>query len=276
MIKIGKIRISLLCIPFFIFAFLSGAQIEFAAAYLSLFIHEAAHFLCAARLGVPFRYFTLMPFGACISLDERKIKEPAYEVLICAAGPAANLIFSIFILLIFKNTVPFLKLTSDYCLSIGLLNLIPVFPLDGGRIFKAILGEKTGFFYAAKICSDISVICIILTLAFCVILLFKNDFSPRTAVLCAFMIFSLSTSKRNDRYYEMLKISDYKRKLANRKMMKCVHIAAFEGADRKKLLNAVSYNAYYVFDFYSEDGDMLYSLSETRLIESFEKNQKKF
>lgn len=118
-------------------------------------IHELSHALTARRFGVGTQNITLYPIGGIARLDYIP-KEPKKELLIAIAGPFINGIMAViaFGILIFipQNTYWF-KLMSNFVainLVLGLFNLIPAFPLDGGRIFRSLLVKKYGHMVATK------------------------------------------------------------------------------------------------------------------------------
>lgn len=114
--------------------------------FISLTLHELAHSLVARRFDVPINGITLFLFGGVAELG----KEPQSawaEFWIAIAGPALSLaLAAIFGLLgvlttegLFNALVGYLALLN---LVLALFNLIPAFPLDGGRIYRAVLWAR--------------------------------------------------------------------------------------------------------------------------------------
>jgi Zn-dependent protease len=119
---------------------ISGSLLFFA----SVLFHELAHSLVAARTGIPVRAITLFIFGGVAQID-REANTPWTEFIIAAAGPASSLLLSLFFFGIWtigrgqSEIVSALSgLLSGINLMLGLFNLIPGFPLDGGRLLRAI------------------------------------------------------------------------------------------------------------------------------------------
>ena len=126
-------------------------------------LHELGHALVARLFGIRTRDITLYPIGGIASL-ERISERPAEELAIAAAGPAVNIVIAaaLFVVTVFATAVgPMTFPASDaeafvWFLLIGnivmvLFNLIPAFPLDGGRIFRALLGFFTDHLTATRI-----------------------------------------------------------------------------------------------------------------------------
>lgn len=122
--------------------------------FLSIVLHELVHSMVAMRLGIAIRSITLFIFGGSSHLS-RETKSPKSEFLIACSGPLTNILLGV-ILLAIKTRFP-LESASGYPIVaavinylawinifIGMFNLIPAFPLDGGRMLRAVVWWKTG------------------------------------------------------------------------------------------------------------------------------------
>ncbi len=141
----------------------SGSQTLWAIiTVLGLFfcvtLHEFGHALAARRYGVGTKDIALYPIGGIARL-ERLPKKPLQEFVVAIAGPLVNFAIAL-ILLPYMIFVPssldiiekgssFAGTASDFFpamfilnLGLGVFNLIPAFPMDGGRIFRALLSMK--------------------------------------------------------------------------------------------------------------------------------------
>lgn len=119
--------------------------------FLSVFGHELSHALMARGEGIEIEEIVLHPFGGLARL-RKEPESPRAEFRIAIAGPAASFLFSF---VAFVLLLPAIKL--DYRAVAGVLfllcagnfllavfNLFPGYPLDGGRVLRAILWRKTG------------------------------------------------------------------------------------------------------------------------------------
>lgn len=116
--------------------------------------HEFGHVLMADRFGVKTTDITLFPIGGVASMEQIPEK-PSQELLIALAGPAVNIVIAILILSATRMTVETIQL-ADLAnghigltlrlaianLALGLFNLLPAFPMDGGRVLRALLATK--------------------------------------------------------------------------------------------------------------------------------------
>src|SRR2546430_178358 len=122
-----------------------------AALFLSVFGHKLSHALMARAEGIEIEEIVLHPFGGLARLRTEP-QNPRAELRIAAAGPAASFVFA---MLAFGGTQ--IAALGDYAatfvvffliaagnLLLALFNLLPGYPLDGGRVLRAILWRKSG------------------------------------------------------------------------------------------------------------------------------------
>lgn len=130
------------------------AGIATAGIMASIVLHEAAHSLVARRYGIMIRGITLFIFGGVAEMTVEP-KRPRDELLMAAAGPAASLALAVILFLLFAAVtavggpvpvVGVLWYLAQINFILAVFNLVPAFPLDGGRILRAALWAWRGDF----------------------------------------------------------------------------------------------------------------------------------
>lgn len=117
--------------------------------YASVLVHELSHSVVARRFGLPVRAITLHILGG-VSEIEREPRSPGREFLVAAAGPVLSLLLAAggYGLLHWAPLPPVGRLLAEAVtvanLIVGVFNLLPGLPLDGGRIVRAAVWKITG------------------------------------------------------------------------------------------------------------------------------------
>jgi Zn-dependent protease len=135
------------------------------AIFATIVLHELAHALVARRFGARTRNITLYPIGGIAHL-ERMPAQPRHEALVAMAGPLVNLAIGGALLgLLYAAQRPVgwpgddgASLLASFAwtnLAIGLFNLLPAFPMDGGRALRAVLSMRLGPLAATRIATSI-------------------------------------------------------------------------------------------------------------------------
>jgi stage IV sporulation protein FB len=131
-----------------------GLLLETLFAFWVVALHELAHIIVAAGMGFKVVKLELLPFGGVVQFDEPFFRTRRAEIIIALAGPVHNFIFAgLSFYLLHKGIIPvsFGKFIFEINLAMGLFNLLPAIPLDGGRVFRAILSESIGIVRATEI-----------------------------------------------------------------------------------------------------------------------------
>jgi Zn-dependent protease/predicted transcriptional regulator len=135
--------------------------------FACVLLHELGHALTARRFGIHTPDITLLPIGGIARL-ERIPDQPKQELLIAIAGPLVNLIIAGLLILFLHQRatasdlaqlnspqVAMLAKLASVNLFLALFNLIPAFPMDGGRILRALLAMRLNYARATQIAARV-------------------------------------------------------------------------------------------------------------------------
>ena len=134
--------------------------------FLCVLLHEFGHAFAARRCGIRTPDITLFPFGG-VARIERMPENPRQEIFIALAGPAVNVIIAAglwAVLAIFWRAVPQEQMGTAASLAVEVMsinvmllvfNLIPAFPMDGGRVLRALLAMRLDHGRATRIAAHI-------------------------------------------------------------------------------------------------------------------------
>ena len=141
--------------------------------FISILLHEMAHMIVGVCLGLKIKKIMFNPLGVCLEfIGYRENKKTIKKIIINLSGPLFNFIFAIIISHL--NIEYKLKIDLFYTnLLLGIFNLLPIIPLDGGKILKEILSIKFGYKNANIYSMNISKILLIFISLSYSILIFK-------------------------------------------------------------------------------------------------------
>ena len=173
---------------------MSGFWKQAPVIYILLVVHELAHAVAAMAFNVRVHELELLPFGASVKMDNIFEGHPVKEAVIAAIGPITSLMCAITACAL-RTYFPYfisaeLELAEQYAYLIVYFNLLPVLPLDGGRILRAIISRRCDFSRATSITSIAGAVAGGLMFAWGIVSVFIKKPDMLSALLGLFLIFS--------------------------------------------------------------------------------------
>lgn len=218
--------------------------------FLVILIHELGHYYVAKYCGYKLSKFSLSPYGVSLSYYGQTLEQKD-EIYIALAGPVVNLVVAL-ITVAFWWMFPTFYLVSynfvEVNLIIALTNLLPAFPLDGGRVFVSLFSNIVERRKALKITKNfnvvLSVMFFILFFVFCFI-----NFNPTYLLFAVFLTMGVLDLNFLSKYE---KINVFNKKMKNFSKPKIYVIN--ENTKLKDILNKIEGNKTYLFVLMQENG----------------------
>jgi stage IV sporulation protein FB len=165
------------------------------AVFFCVLLHEYGHALAARYYGIRTHDITIMPIGGLARL-ERIPEKPIQELVVAIAGPLVNVAIAVFLMGLVALDVasdwaaPTVEVGNSFVgqlmavnLFLVLFNMLPAFPMDGGRVVRSLLAMKFGFLRATEIAARLGRW---MALAFAVWGIFVS-WNPMLVLLAAFV-----------------------------------------------------------------------------------------
>ncbi len=197
-----KYKIHPLFILYLVFLLILG-QFEGVLIYcLVVTMHEMAHSLVAKKLGYKLDKMLLMPYGVCLNYKTNCFLSKD-EILIALSGPLLNLALAtatIALWWIFPVTQIYTKIFCYANISLFVFNLLPCYPLDGGRVLAGIITKRRDRKLAIKVTVIFNIlICIIFVLAF-IFGLFFGVINTNMLIISVFLFLGILEPNRSTSY----------------------------------------------------------------------------
>ncbi len=164
------------------FILIDGSWLAIFAVLFSLW-HEAWHIIVLRLLGGKVKSLKAVGFGISLCSDMLSYN---HETAVALAGPLASFfMFIIFLPFALKNEYTMFCALSN--LSIFIINIIPIYPLDGGRVLYLQLCRHSTLSLAGKITKAVSIIFLLPLLVLSVIILIKSGYNLSLMLICLYL-----------------------------------------------------------------------------------------
>ena len=138
-----KVKVGISFLLLILMFFLCGQALWIINYLSALIIHELAHLWVALKSGYSLRFVKLDMFGMSVELNERIDDKDTFKINI--AGPVVNLLMCLICMSLYWLIPNSFYYLNSFCLAnlvLAVFNLLPVYPLDGGKIFSGVIQNK--------------------------------------------------------------------------------------------------------------------------------------
>jgi stage IV sporulation protein FB len=238
-------------------------------AFLIVLFHETIHYITALLMGFSGFDMEILPIGARLALKELDEATPKQDMIISLSAPLCNLLLALVAYLLYK-TKGMEYLYSFYLgnLTVGIFNLIPAFPLDGGRVLRCILCYKTIYKRANEIMIKFSILSGLIIGAAYILLLFFHINNINLAVISVLVIYSSYKEKERIVYIIMGDIVKKRYKFLKHGYIENKSLSIHYKWDLITALSIVDKNKYNIFTILDDEMKVMDIIYEEELIEA--------
>lgn len=213
-----KYKLHPIFIVYVVFLLIVGQTSSVLLYMLVVVLHELSHSFVAQKLGYKLDKLTLMPYGVCLNY-KTNIFTAQDEILIALAGPIINFFMAVFCIAlwwIFPALQPFTYVFCVCNVVLFVFNLLPCYPLDGGRILTGYLTKK----YDRKIALKVTLffnyfVCAIFVFMF-VLGLFLGVINTNLLIIASFLFISILEPQNSTSYNYISLITNNSKSLINK------------------------------------------------------------
>lgn len=263
------VRLNKYFIPYVAFLFYLGYRGSFLLSIFVVFIHELIHYVTARYLGLSGLNIEVHPLGLCLELeklDDANFKE---DLLISLSAPIFNVFLAILFYWSYINfNCYYLYILYKSNLIIGIFNLMPALPLDGGRILRDVLCFKTFYRKANEITINFSIIISIFFMILYIFLFMKGYNNFNLGIVSVFIISFSLKEKERVAYIIMAHIVKKKGKFIKKGYIENKSISIHCDNTLLQILSLIDKGKYSIFTVLNDDMEILDSLYENQILEA--------
>lgn len=263
-----NIKINIFMLAMFIFYSLCGYFIETSVMVLSILIHEIFHSIAARRYDLRINEVEIFPFGGMAKFENIRTINPKEEIFICAMGPLSNLM--IMILFIAFKSLYIDSYLINYIIKVNklmlIINILPVFPLDGGKIIRAILSLFIG--YKSSTIRLVYVTYFLCT--FTILYDILNGITGNSIYIVAIAVFTMVAAKKEREmaaFAFIRSITEKTNELSRKKKMKVHILVCIKTIKIKEIIECFLPNRYHIFIIIKGNGETIGTITESQLLE---------
>lgn len=269
--KKTELRISIFVVIIPVVMLIAGCLKEYAAAFFSVVMHEMCHIAVAGRYGVQPARIWITPVGLSASIQNKGFSRSAM-LWIHAAGPAANLLLFGAALLagaVFPQIRKEMELIRRTNLMLALFNLLPVFPLDGGRILQQLLSGTMGLLAAGRVVKVLAWIMTALILAAGVVQLRMTGYNLSLIMIGIYIPIALKDAGMESAFMNIRQILYRRSKLIKRGVYPARDLVVLKGTRVDEILKSMDFDRFHIIYVLDDDMRLVKAFTENEIISAF-------
>ncbi len=265
-----NIRVNKLFILMMIFYGFANVLPQALIIFSVVLVHEMSHVLIAKHYNVKIGEVVLFPFGGVAKLDFLEV-DSNEEISIAMAGPLTNFFLAGLGLAAqyYWNSDYWLPFFIRLNLIMGTFNLLPVLPLDGGRIFRALYAKHRGVFTATKIAAKQGKTISVLLLLVSVSGLYMQLWDLNAVTMAGFLFFSAGEQDKTASFHFLRYLLKKKDIISKEKVLSLKPYYIRDDIEIKEVLSHLVPNNYHLFYVFNSRGELVSTVSEEKLIETY-------
>ncbi len=252
-----------------LFSLVIGRFEEYLIIFISITIHEISHVISARYYKIEINKITVSPIGIMASINYSNSSKKTNDYVVALTGPIANLIMICVGIHLNSSVLGQSQTMSFFILSnvsLLVLNILPVLPLDGGRVFKTILLNRVGYSGTLKVFSVITKIVSGFIIGAGIIQVL-NSYYNFSLLLIGIFIY-LYKYKDIDLQFDFIReLYLKKQKIQTLKLIELKYFAVLESNRAIDVIKSFYNNKYNIVVILNNDLEIVGELTETQIFE---------
>lgn len=263
-----RIKLNLFFILFLFVSYFIGWLQQSLLLFACVILHEMGHVLAAKKLSIVVYEVELLPYGGVARMEELSKFGGTAEAAVAAAGPAISFVLAI-LCWFFKDISEFIEMSYKYNLIICLFNLVPVVPLDGGKLARNLMVFFIGYRQATRILILAGRAAAFAMLGYNIYMLVFGSRSAALIMAAVFIYIGTVTEEKFSSYYYLLTGNKNKSRLIASGKIRKRFIKVTEDTRTRLAINRLSPVTLCYFQVLDSKGGIKRILNEDEVMEGF-------
>lgn len=239
------------------------------AFLLAICLHECAHILAAKAVGLNVESLYVLPFGCSAEISGYGSTNVSREIITAAAGPALSIMVASVLTLLPANMLDtYVMLFIWANVMLAAINLLPVLPLDGGRIMLAALKTVVRESTAWRALNWGGVAAGLVMCGVGVYIVFSGSPNPTWLIMGIFLFGYAAMSLRNIPFASYKNAEEKRKRLAKKGSANVKHIAVMRSATLREVLREMESSKMNIITVLNDDFTIRSTLSEVRVVDA--------
>lgn len=253
---------------------IAGCLKEYAAAFFSVVLHEMCHIAVARRYDIQPSCIRITPAGLSAEIQDRGLSRHAL-LWIYAAGPVINLILFVASSLA-RIALPQIKeeldLVSRTNLMLALFNLIPAFPLDGGRILQQLLSGSIGLLAAGRVIRILAWILSVFILMAGVFQFYINGNNVSLIIIGIYIPIAISDARMESAFMNIRQILYRRSRLLKKGIYPARDLVVLKSTRVDEILKNMDFDRFHIIHVLDDDLCLAGVFTENEVMNAFTGN----
>lgn len=266
-----ELRINALTVIIPVVMLIAGCLKEYAAAFFSIAAHELGHIAAAGRYGIRPSLVSVTPVGLTAVIYDRGVSSSVL-IRIYTAGPAVNLVLFAALsagALVFPQMRENLELLSITNLLLAVFNLLPAFPLDGGRILQQLLSSRIGLLAAGRVVRALAWFLSVAILAAGTFQFFMTGGNISLLMIGIYIPIVLKDARMESAFMNIRQILYRRTKLLKKGVYPVRDLVVLSGTRIGELLNNMDFDRFHIIYVLDDDMRIAGTFTEKEIMDAF-------
>jgi stage IV sporulation protein FB len=248
---------------------------EYLIAFSAISVHEAGHMVIASLFDKKIYSIRILPLGLNIDIEIDMNGQWKY-ILIYLAGPVTNILLSAIFFTLRSYCLAesyYIRFLININIYLAVFNILPVLPLDGGRILNEMLNTRIGLLSAAKHTIRISLAIIILIILTGVLQFYHNPSNFSLILIGIFLLFSLKSDKTEASLMNIKRIVNRRSRLLKKGVYPVRDLVVIKSTLLRDTIKNMDFDQFHIIHVLDDNLRVIKVFTEQELLEAMINNK---